>query len=126
MTQSQPFVKSSRHLGILGEQTAADFLNKKGYRIRERNYRCKAGEIDIIVDQDEYLVFVEVKSRYAGKYSINPLISLTKAKRNRIRYVGRIYLQHRNIKDRQPRFDVIGITFQNDQSFTVEHIENAF
>ncbi|MCP4750571.1 MAG: YraN family protein [Proteobacteria bacterium] len=126
MARSRQSAERSRELGVLGEQTAADFLEKKGYRIVERNYRCRMGEIDLVADRDEYLVFVEVKSRHASFPQVNPLISLTKAKCNRLRLVGRVYLKHRNIRHKQPRFDVIGIIFRNDQGYTLEHIENAF
>ncbi len=117
---------SSKHLGILGERIAADFLREKGYFIREKNFRCKIGEIDLIADQDEYLVFVEVKSRYAGKTNISPLISMTKAKCRKLRILGEVYLAQKKILKRQPRFDVIGILFQNKDHYTLEHIENAF
>jgi putative endonuclease len=113
-------------LGQKGEQIAASFLEKKGYQIRERNFRCNLGEIDLIALQDEYLVFVEVKSRYQSKSAINPLISMTRKKCNRIRLLGKTYLVKHNIRTKQPRFDVIGIVFQNDQQYSLEHIENAF
>ena len=120
----QPF--NSRNVGTIGEERAAEYLGKDGYRILERNYRCKAGEIDIVAKQSEYIVFIEVKSRIAGADKISPLISMTRAKQNRIRKLGEIFLNHRNISGFQPRFDVIGITFADEFRFELEHIENAF
>ncbi|MBU3917445.1 YraN family protein [bacterium] len=117
---------SSRHLGVLGESIAADFLKEKGYFIREKNFRCKIGEIDLIADRNEYLVFVEVKSRYAGKMNISPLISMTKAKCKKLRILGELYLVQKKLLKRQPRFDVIGISFQDKEHYTLEHIKNAF
>ncbi len=113
-------------LGKLGEQKAAEYLKQKGYRIRERNFRCREGEIDLIADHGEYLVFVEVKSRYATEEMINPLISMTRKKCNRIRLLGQTYLARHKIRTKQPRFDVIGIVFQNQKQYSLEHIENAF
>lgn len=126
MDRARQDTADSRQLGAKGEQTAADFLKQKGYYIRERNYRCKQGEIDLIAEVKEYLVFVEVKTRYASQPKINPLISVTKAKCKKLRLLGKIYLEQKRIKDRQPRFDVVGITFQSDKDFQLEHIENAF
>ncbi|NQU64491.1 MAG: YraN family protein [SAR324 cluster bacterium] len=115
-----------RNLGNTGEKTAAEYLISKGYRIRERNYRCRSGEIDIIAEFSEYIVFIEVKSRIIARNKISPLISVTKAKQNRIRKLGEIFLMHKKIKGQQPRFDVIGITFTTEDQFELEHIENAF
>lgn len=120
----QPF--NSLNIGTIGEERATDYLLKNGYRILERNYRCRAGEIDIVAKRAEYIVFVEVKSRIAGPENISPLISVTRAKQNRIRKLGEIFLNHREVSGFQPRFDVIGITFTCESKFELEHIENAF
>ncbi len=114
------------NVGKIGEEKAADYLTKNGYRIRERNYRCRSGEIDIVAEQAEYIVFVEVKSRIEGSEKISPLISVTRTKQNRIRKLGEIFLNHRKIDGYQPRFDVIGITFADESRFELEHIKNAF
>lgn len=116
----------ARDLGKRGEQKATEYLISAGYRIRERNYRCRFGEIDIVAEVSEFVVFVEVKSRIESSDKISPLISMTKAKQNRIRKLGEVFLMHRKIKGYQPRFDVIGITFTNEEQFELEHIENAF
>lgn len=120
----QPF--NSTTVGPVGEERAVEYLAGKGYRIIERNYRCRSGEIDIVARCSEYIVFIEVKSRIAGGEEINPLISMTQAKQNRIRKLGEIFLNHRKVDGLQPRFDVIGITFSEESRFKLEHIENAF
>lgn len=112
--------------GAKGEKVAADFLKKNGYRVIDRNFRCKFGEIDLIATKNEYLVFVEVKSRQANKQKIDPLISITKAKQEKLKVLASYFLQVKKIEDRQPRFDVVGITFQPDNQCVLEHIENAF
>jgi putative endonuclease len=121
-----PDSTNRNRLGRLGEDKAAEYLEQKGYLIRERNFRCRLGEIDLIAEQNEYLVFVEVKSRYKTNQSINPLISMTKKKCGRIRLLGETYLGRYGIKTKQPRFDVIGIVFRNEEQYSLEHIKNAF
>ena len=116
----------NKNLGTLGEDAAADFLKKKGYKIIERNFRCKYGEIDLIVTKDEFIVFIEVKSRKANEQKTSPLISVTSAKKEKLRLLGSFFLQAKTIQSRQPRFDVIGITFQKNNQIDLEHIENAF
>ena len=126
MAFPQFFANRMRDLGSFGEDVAAKYLRKAGYRVVERNFRCKFGEIDLIVERDEYLVFVEVKTRTRNKYSINPLISITEAKRRRIRLLSQLYSVQNQVYSKQPRFDVIGVEFITKRDYKVEHIENAF
>jgi putative endonuclease len=121
-----PEYKNRSQLGQKGEEIAALHLQQHGYQIRESNVRIKQGELDLIAEKDEYLVFVEVKSRKLSVPKISPFISMTKAKCNRIRFLGKAYLERNNIRTMQPRFDVIGIVFQNDGQYSIEHVENAF
>ena len=79
------------------------------------------GELDLIVAKDEFLVFVEVKTRM----DLNPLLQMTKAKTERIRRLAMAYIQIKDLHRLQPRFDVIAITKQGSQ-WSLEHIENAF
>ncbi|OGG95301.1 MAG: hypothetical protein A2527_08645 [Candidatus Lambdaproteobacteria bacterium RIFOXYD2_FULL_50_16] len=100
---------------------AKQYLKKQGYKIVESNFRVKAGELDLVVQKGEFLVFVEVKTRQ----SQSPLIQMTRAKCERIRKLGQMYLEQKLISDLQPRFDVIAITFDQGQA-KLEHLENAF
>ena len=120
--------KSSKTLllGNKGEEDASLYLIKKGIQIVERNFRCRIGEIDIIGFIDEYVVFVEVKSRKRSSLKIDPLISLTKVKRHRLRKLGEYYRTQKHLLHKQPRFDAVGITYQDENRFSIEHIENAF
>ncbi len=113
-------------LGRRGENDASLYLEKKGMQIIERNFRCKIGEIDIIGLIDEFLVFVEVKSRKASNLQISPFLSMTRVKCHRLRRLGEYYRTHRHLLQKQPRFDTVGITYQDGDSFSIEHIENAF
>lgn len=112
-------------LGVKGESQAASYLAKKSYRILNRNFRCKLGEIDIVAENDEFLVFVEVKSR-SDRSNVSPLISLTSKKRIKLRQLAEFYISKFEMYHKQPRIDVVGVTFFNDGTFYLEHIENAF
>lgn len=81
-----------RDLGAFGERVAAAHLEAKGYRIRARNFRCREGEIDIVAEDGETLVFVEVRTR-RGNALGTPAESVTVAKQRRLLTVARAYLQ---------------------------------
>lgn len=111
--------------GKAGEEYAARLLEQKGYRILERNYHSRFGEIDIIAAAGQYLVFVEVKTR-AENALISPLEAVTAAKRRKLIKTAQYYL-YRNRTELQPRFDVIAlITDRSGQVLTEDHLENAF
>lgn len=112
--------------GALGETAAAEYLEDRGFRILERNYHSRFGEIDIIAENGQYILFAEVKTRDAVSL-VNPLESVSPAKRKKIAKTAMLYLQkHRT--PLQPRFDVIGITTsgKNHTVRSLRHIENAF
>lgn len=112
--------------GKIGEDCAAEILLKKGYEIIERNYHSRFGEIDIIAQNSNYIIFVEVKTRDEN-YSVSPLEAVTVSKQKKLYKTALLYLQsHTSLL--QPRFDVIGITtkYGNHTIKSVEHIENAF
>ena len=117
----------SRSLGLWGEQRAHEYLMKKGYATVFKGYRTRFGEIDLIMQNEKYLLFVEVKTRknsdfaYAREY-------VGKAKQAKIIKAAKYWLMTRPTK-LQPRFDVIEIyTPQNSKAAIPEitHIENAF
>lgn len=113
--------------GRNGEQVAALFLMKKGYDIEIMNYRSRFGEIDIIATNEEYLLFVEVKTRSKGAIA-RPAESVTKSKQQKIIATALRYLQF-NETNLQPRFDVIEVYIKDKTEFKVEkvvHLENAF
>ncbi|MBQ8814452.1 MAG: YraN family protein [Lachnospiraceae bacterium] len=100
---------NKRSLGSDKEQLAAEFLEKQGYYIRERNFRCRQGEIDIIAQDGRYLVFVEVKYRADGR-SGEPEEAVTAGKQRTIRRVAEYYLHRYRFSENTPcRFDVVGI-----------------
>ena len=95
-----------------------------GYKLLERNYRTRRGEIDLIVRKDDTLVFVEVKLRRGTGYG-DPLEAVTHRKQNTLRSVAEHYLYTRNPPFRTLRFDVIGILADRPE-VRLHHIEDAF
>jgi len=81
-----------KKLGRLGENLAADRLERQGYVIRQRNYRCPVGEMDIVAEDGDYLVFVEVRTRRGQEYG-TPEESITAAKQVKLVEVAQTYLQ---------------------------------
>ena len=110
--------------GKLGEDIALEFLSKKGYRLIERNYHSRFGEIDIIMKNDRYIIFVEVKLRKNNKYG-NPAEFVTVKKQQKIIITAEDWLIN-NKTELQPRFDVIEIYMPENNQVSINHIENAF
>ncbi len=119
--------KDRLYFGQEGEKAAVKFLKKRGYRIVEKNYRHKAGEIDIIAEHGQVLVFVEVKSR-AGAELGEPLEAITPHKQRKIGQVARGFLTQHKIEKRDCRFDVVGIQGDPNQAkrWDIELIQDAF
>ena len=113
--------------GAWGEALAADFLQKKRYKIVATNYRTRFGEIDLIAENRRYLVFVEVKLRKSDAFA-NAFEYVDLHKQERLRTTAGIYLsQHPT--DLQPRFDVIEIYApQGTETLKpqIHHMEDAF
>ncbi len=97
-----------KNVGDIGENYAADLLTNSGFQVIERNYRTKAGEIDIIAIKDGVLHFVEVKTRNGDKYGY-PSESVTEVKQQRIRRAAEQYLQGRRMQWNKVSFDVYEI-----------------
>jgi putative endonuclease len=114
-----------RETGILGEKLAKDYLRKRGYYIRQTNYRCPEGEIDIVAEHKGYLVFVEVKARRSLEFGI-PEESITTEKRERLRATAAHYQQAHDKLPQLWRIDVVAIELdQNNKPSRIELIENA-
>lgn len=111
-------------LGRRGEAVAEEFLRTLSYTIVARNYRCRAGEIDLVALDGPILVFVEVRSRTGSAYG-TPLESVDGRKQARVGRVARQFCAMRGWLDRDARFDVVGIRF-DDEPPAVEHVRGAF
>jgi putative endonuclease len=111
-------------LGREGERIAERFLKTKGYKLVERNYRCAAGELDLIVLDQRVIVFVEVKTRTGMGYG-TALEAVEARKQRKMIYAAQFFLNAKKLTQREARFDVIGISWPGTEP-QVEHIENAF
>ena len=96
-------------MGARYEEAAVDYLQTRGLKIIERNYRCRFSEIDIIGKDDEYLVFIEVKYRSDSRYGYGAE-AVNFSKQEKIRRGAQYYLNEKRIVDAPCRFDVISIT----------------
>jgi len=117
-------MKSNQLRGKDGESYVAERLKKQGYKIVEKNYHSRYGEIDIIVRNKEYICFVEVKARNEDAIA-DPFYFVTKTKQRRIILTAERFLQtfHEPL---QPRFDVASVTMKEDKIVGMQYIENAF
>lgn len=111
-----------RKFGDKGEEIAANFLQKKGYNILEKNFLVRQGEIDIVaLSPEKILVFVEVKTRRNTAFG-TPIEAISPQKAQKIMAAVERYLQKHTEYQNDIRIDVIGILFPGPQ---IEHIENA-
>lgn len=113
-------------LGSKGEDIAVNFLKKKGYKIIQRNYRCKYGEIDIIAKCNNVYAFIEVRTIQAENFGI-PQDFITITKTDHISKSALNFIKEESLFDHTCRFDLITITFSHIlREPKIEHIENAF
>ena len=109
--------------GQIAENTALEYLLARGLSLIERNYHSRTGEIDLIMEDADTLVFVEVRYRKTKKFG-SPLESITQNKQNHLTQCAQYYLSSNRI-NRPSRFDVVGIS-PNRESLDIEWIPNAF
>ncbi len=112
--------------GDKGEKLALKHLKAKGYKLLEKNWRKAGGELDLIMAEGEFIIFVEVKTRTGDKNQISPKLQMTKNKILQVRKIAQHYLLEGRNENLQPRFDFVGITLKADEKPKIEHIENAF
>lgn len=115
---------STVNIGNQGEDIACKYLQKLGYKILERNYRIRGGEIDIVAKDKEYLAFIEVKTRYSHDYGL-PAESITSWKIKHLLKTAQFYLQKIQWGDDPYRLDFISIDFANNpEKPEIELIKN--
>ena len=124
-------MKDLRKIGAIGEDVACEYLESHGFDIIERNFLTRHGEIDIIAQDDRYIVFIEVKLRTIGENSRfgRPALAVTKTKIKNIIYSAGIYVSKNKIQ-KPIRFDVIEIYAEKTDKGTVKyrlkHLPSAF
>jgi putative endonuclease len=109
-----------RAVGATGEDLAAAWYQERGYEVLARNWRCRAGELDLVVASARVVVFCEVKSRKTMAFG-SPLEAVTAEKRQRIRHLAARWLEEAPFRPREIRFDVAGVL-----DGAVEVVEGAF
>lgn len=113
-------------LGRWGEKRCERFLKAKGLKTLTRNFRCKTGELDLImVDADRTIVFVEVKTRANEDFSPSES-AVTYAKKTRMARAAKYFLASNNIENRPLRFDVVTIILGLKGRPQIRYYENAF
>ncbi len=114
-------------MGTWGEEKAARFLRRQGYEIVARNFHCRYGEIDLIAENENFLVFVEVRLRTSVSHG-RPEETVDWRKQKKLRTTAELYLQQFPTS-KQPRFDVIAFYAKdgiNTRPLPVRHIKDAF
>ena len=121
---------TAAEVGARGEDAAAEFLEAKGYRVMDRNYRFQREEIDLVAFQPNatndggMIVFVEVKARSGTGYG-RPEAAVDGAKQKAIMRVAEAYMHERRLIPSPTRFDVVAVLFERGRP-SIEHFENAF
>ncbi|MDD3560942.1 MULTISPECIES: YraN family protein [Petrimonas] len=110
-------------LGRRGEEEAVNYLKSKNYRILCRNWRFYGYEIDVVAENEEFIVFVEVKTRTSTQWG-NPVSYVDMSRMRRMVDAANHYLIEMDI-DKPARFDIIGLVW-NGERFDLEHIDDAF
>lgn len=111
-------------LGRYGEDLAARLLTDVGMSVRERNWRCRAGEIDIVALDGDVLVLCEVKTRRAGPFE-HPMAAVTPAKAERLRHLAEVWLHRRGGPSGGVRIDLVGVVLPRRGAPLVEHVRGV-
>lgn len=117
------FLNNRANKGKQAEDTACEYLIKQGLTLIEKNFHCRYGEVDLIMNDKKTLVFVEVRYRKNNDYG-GAKESVTHKKQQKLHTTASLYMQKNN-HDRQARFDVIAIT-GSSKKHNLEWIQNAF
>lgn len=112
-------------IGDLGEKLAAGFLRKHGYKVLDRNYRCREGELDIVARKGDCLVFVEVRTRTGNAFG-TPEESVTATKRQHIARAAMSYLQEHGSAQDNWRIDLVAIELDpKNKPIRIDIVENV-
>ena len=116
-----------KNTGKAGEEAAARYLSGRGFKILSRNYVCPLGELDVIAQDGDVLVFVEVRARTGTVFGL-PQESITTKKRRKLRQLAWYYLKATNQAAASCRFDAVAVLLDRNTGALrkIEHIPNAF
>jgi putative endonuclease len=119
------FLDPRRLFGQEGEAEAERYLRRKGYRIVARNVRSTLGELDLVAEDGQILVFIEVKARRTGEFG-GAIHAVHRQKQQKLIRLASQFLAQRHWTDRSCRFDVVLLESTGRAALKVEHIQNAF
>jgi len=112
-------------LGNAAEQAAVELLERSGYRVLARNFRCAWGEVDVVAEREDLLCFVEVRMRSTAAWG-DPAHTVSWAKQRKVAKAALHYLfEHGGLQERMVRFDVVSVVGRGEKAL-VEHIPDAF
>lgn len=116
----------NKSIGDYGEQICLNYLITNNYKILDKNFKCKQGEIDIICSKNHVIIFIEVKSRVFTSFGL-PMESVGYIKKKRIIKVSKYYIYLNTLYNLNVRFDVMEVQFNtSNNSYSINHIKNAF
>jgi len=117
--------RTRQHIGKLGEKIAETFLISRGFLILDRNFSTPFGEIDLIAEQNGYIVFLEVKTRISERFG-PPLSSITRTKQRHILKNCQFYLKRFGLYGRPCRIDAIAVSLDTRRELrALKHVKNA-
>lgn len=116
--------ENNKKVGAIGEKIAMQYLQKEGYEILETNFYCRFGEVDIVAQKGNEIIFVEVKTRKQIRYG-NGAESVNYYKKNHIYKVAEFYTYIYQLYERPISFDVIEVYLFDDKETRVAHMKNA-
>jgi putative endonuclease len=118
-------VRAKDAVGAYGEAVAVRRLEDAGYTVLDRNWRCRAGELDVVAVRGGVVVFVEVKCRRSFAFG-GPASGVTPAKAERVRALAALWLDAHGLAEAEVRFDVVAVERPRRGAALVEHHEGAF
>lgn len=114
-----------RALGAAGEERVASWYRARGYEVVDRNWRCRDGELDLVLRQGPTVVFCEVKTRSGGAFGL-PIEAITHDKRRRLRRLAARWLDEHTAGAAGLRFDVASVQWPTGSEPSIEVVEGAF
>jgi putative endonuclease len=114
-----------RDLGARGEAAVARWYERDGYRVVDRNWRRREGELDLVLERGRVVVFCEVKTRRSDRFGA-PVEAITREKRQRLRVLAAKWLDEHQAVVRELRFDVASVMPDGDGRLVVTVLEGAF
>ena len=111
----------TRDIGNLGEEVAAQYLLGKGYKILQRQFHSRFGEIDLVAKKNDTVAFIEVKAYKVGSQT-SPYYAVSRSKQDKVKKTARYYLMTKGLRNDGARFDVIIV----EDGIVKDHLEGAF